>query len=81
MRDEGRSPFESPSLGIRPRRCKPDEQAHACKGRDQRAASQLKLSLLDLYPADHSVRLVSGAGTPDLAVRDMALSRLLDEIA
>jgi tetrapyrrole methylase family protein/MazG family protein len=43
---------------------------------DQRAASQVKLALLDLYPADHPVSVVTAAGTPDLAVRDIALRQL-----
>ncbi|MDP9237067.1 MAG: nucleoside triphosphate pyrophosphohydrolase [Chloroflexota bacterium] len=44
---------------------------------DQRAASQVKLALLDLYPPDHAVRVVSGAGTAELRVDNVPL-RLLD---
>jgi tetrapyrrole methylase family protein/MazG family protein len=43
---------------------------------DQRAASQAKLALLDLYPPEHPVRVVSGAGTTGEHVTDVALEAL-----
>jgi len=43
---------------------------------DQRAASQAKLALLDLYPPEHPVRVVSGAGTKDERVVDVPLEAL-----
>ena len=43
---------------------------------DQRAASQTKLALLELYPPEHMVRIVSGAGTADVRVTELTLETL-----
>lgn len=43
---------------------------------DERAASQVKLALLDLYSPEHPVRVVSGAGTTDLQVNELPLRAL-----
>jgi tetrapyrrole methylase family protein/MazG family protein len=43
---------------------------------DRRAASEVKLALLEQYPAEHTVRVVSGAGTAEARVVDTALATL-----
>ncbi len=43
---------------------------------DRRAASQVKLALLEQYPAEHEVRVVSGAGTGEARVSETTLAAL-----
>lgn len=43
---------------------------------DRRAASQVKLALLEQYPAEHAVRVVSGAGTSQVRTSDVTLATL-----
>ncbi|HYM15121.1 MAG TPA: MazG family protein [Dehalococcoidia bacterium] len=43
---------------------------------DRRAASQVKLALLEQYPAEHVVRIVRGAGTHDAGIIETALAAL-----
>nr|MBC8496081.1 nucleoside triphosphate pyrophosphohydrolase [Chloroflexota bacterium] len=51
----------------------PDAPALIAQIYDQHIASEVKLSLLNLYPNEHSVRLVHGAGTSDALVEDLPL--------
>jgi tetrapyrrole methylase family protein/MazG family protein len=43
---------------------------------DRRAASQVKLALLESYPPDHGVRIISAAGTDAERVFDTTIERL-----
>jgi tetrapyrrole methylase family protein/MazG family protein len=43
---------------------------------DRRAASQVKLSLLEAYPPDHPVKIVRAAGTADARVVDTRIAEL-----
>jgi len=51
----------------------PDAPALIAQIYDQHIASEVKLSLMNLYPNEHSVRLVHGAGTSDALVEDLPL--------
>ena len=51
----------------------PDAPALIAQIYDQHIASEVKLSLMNLYPNEHSIRLVHGAGTPDVLVEDLPL--------
>lgn len=51
----------------------PERPALIAQVYDQRAASQTKLALLELYPPDHLIRTVRGAGTPAARVTEMPL--------
>jgi len=43
---------------------------------DRRAASAVKLALLEAYPPEHAVRVVAAAGTADASVRETTVSEL-----
>jgi tetrapyrrole methylase family protein/MazG family protein len=43
---------------------------------DRRAASHVKLALLEQYPAEHMLRVVRGAGTPGARATDVTLATL-----
>jgi len=57
-------------------RLEPDRPALVGQVYDRRTASDLKLTLLDLYPPDHEVQLVVSAGLPDERVQTVELARL-----
>ena len=54
----------------------PDRPALMGQLYGQRLASEVKLTLLNAYPADHPVTLVRGAGTAEQALRTIALYEL-----
>lgn len=43
---------------------------------DRRAASRVKLALLEAYPPDHTVRILSSAGTPNATISDTTVAEL-----
>ena len=57
-------------------RLEPSRPALIAQLYDQRTASALKLALLELYPAEHPVRVVRGAGTAAVVVEEVALAAL-----
>ncbi|MCX6021888.1 MAG: SAM-dependent methyltransferase, partial [Chloroflexi bacterium] len=57
-------------------RLEPDRPALIAQIYDRRTASDLKLTLLDTYPPNHEVRVVSAAGLPEQKVWTVELSRL-----
>lgn len=57
-------------------RLEPDRPALIGQVYDRRTASELKLALLELYPPDHPVSVVTGAGMPDERVRTVELAKL-----
>jgi tetrapyrrole methylase family protein/MazG family protein len=64
------------SLGERKRVLVPQRPTLIAQVYDRRAASQVKLALLDSYPPEHAVRIVRGAGTDDQRVTDTTVERL-----
>jgi len=51
----------------------PDAPALIAQIYDGHIASEVKLSLMNLYPDEHPVRLVHGAGTQDVIIEDLHL--------
>lgn len=54
----------------------PDVPALIAQLYDRNTAARAKMTLLNLYPEEHSVRLVQRAGTADACVREMPLFRI-----
>jgi tetrapyrrole methylase family protein/MazG family protein len=51
----------------------PDAPALIAQIHSRDVANQVKLTLMEIYPDDHPVRLVHGAGTPQVLVEDLPL--------
>jgi tetrapyrrole methylase family protein/MazG family protein len=54
----------------------PDAPAVAVQIHSREIASGLKRTLLEVYPPDHPVRLLLGAGTPGVSIQEFSLSEL-----
>jgi tetrapyrrole methylase family protein/MazG family protein len=64
------------SLGSHKRLLVPQRPTLIAQVYDRRAASQVKLALLEAYPPEHAVRIVRAAGTTDATVVETTIERL-----
>lgn len=74
--DAGLLILDALSLGDRRRLLIPERPTLIAQVYDARAASQAKLALLDVYPAEHPMRVIRHAGTSEATVEDVPLARL-----
>lgn len=74
--EDGLVVLDALSLGDHRRLLVPERPCVIAQVYDARAATHAKLALLDVYPAEHTVRVVRHAGTAAAAVEEVPLAEL-----